>query len=78
MLHKAVDIHFDMNYKRLCANQNVDMDRPDEESMDAEDNQINSKSTEYNQSDYDAICIQILNYVQVNLLQFFTQANKPL
>ena len=26
MLHKAVDIHFDMNYKRLCANQNVDME----------------------------------------------------
>ena len=78
MLHKAVHIHFEMNYRRLCENEKTqeEKDQPEGSSLIVEEKQINSTATEYTQSDYDAMCIQILNYVQVNLLQFFNQPNK--
>lgn len=95
MLQKAVDIHFDLNYKHLCASEDEDSakgngkatdgkapesNKKDEglqsslidETMQKEDsncNQIDSamnhdeKKKEYSPRDYDAACVQILNYI---------------
>ena len=109
MLQKAVDIHFELNYKHLCSSpQDINDDEGDESPVkteqvnggskkgplmqssliddeDPNQNQIDSgkdkddgiKTQTYQHGDYDATCLQILNYITVNLSHILTGKTAP-